>query len=126
MSKSITEFLDNKYSGKSISELFIELKDIKDLSPNERDKKIANLGMIAELDASNFYETMAELATHPELKEVLLDVAREEKVHFGEFEAMIEMLDNDFEDAEEEGEEEVGHEEEDDDDEPSEINFDDV
>jgi len=104
----ISEFLYKRYKGKNISELFVELKDIKNLPADERDKQIAKLGMVAELDAANFYEALASLATNPKLKAVLLDVAREEKVHFGEFEGMIEMLDKEFEPAEEEGEREVG------------------
>ena len=108
MKNAISEFLENKYKGKSISELFVELKDVKDMPPEIRDKQIAKLGMVAELDAANFYEALSSLANDSRLKAMLLDVAREEKVHFGEFEGMIEMLDKEFEQAEEEGEKEVG------------------
>lgn len=114
MKVNISEFLDKEYKGNRLSELFVKLNDIKDLPPNEKDKQIAKLGMIAELDASNFYESLANVATNPKLKEVLIDVAKEEVVHFGEFEAMIEMLDSEFEDLEEEGEKETGHVEDED------------
>lgn len=49
------------------------------------DEQIARLAMIAELDAISFYEGLAEMAKDETLKETLLDVANEEKVHFGEF-----------------------------------------
>ena len=35
--------------------------------------------MIAELDAINIYEQMANLAKSEEIRKVLLDIAREEK-----------------------------------------------
>ena len=53
------------------------------------DAEIARAGMIAELDAINLYEQMAAMATDAKLKEVLLDIAKEEKTHMGEFQAML-------------------------------------
>lgn len=53
------------------------------------DEQIARVGMIAELDAVNLYEQMAAMATDRKLKETLLDIAKEEKTHFGEFQAML-------------------------------------
>lgn len=53
------------------------------------DVQIARVGMIAELDAVNLYEQMAAMATDNKLKEVLLDIAKEEKTHIGEFQAML-------------------------------------
>ena len=53
------------------------------------DAQIARVGMIAELDAVNLYGQMAEMATDKKLKEVLLDIAKEEKTHMGEFQAML-------------------------------------
>ena len=45
--------------------------------------------MIAELDAINLYEQMANMTGNANLKQVLLEVAREEKTHVGEFQAML-------------------------------------
>ncbi len=59
------------------------------LRKNEIDKEIARVGMIAELDAVNLYEQMAAMTTDKNLKKVLLDIAKEEKTHVGEFEAML-------------------------------------
>jgi rubrerythrin len=53
------------------------------------DDQIARVGMIAELDAVNLYEQMAAMSTNNKLKEVLLDIAKEEKTHMGEFQAML-------------------------------------
>lgn len=53
------------------------------------DKEIARLGMIAELDAVSLYEQLAAYAQDPDIKKVLLDIAREEKTHIGEFEALL-------------------------------------
>jgi rubrerythrin len=53
------------------------------------DREIARLGMIAELDATSLYEQLAESTEDEQLKRVLLDVAKEEKTHFGEFETVL-------------------------------------
>ena len=53
------------------------------------DGQIARVGMIAELDAVNLYEQMAAMATDKKLKGRLLDIAKEEKTHFGEFQTML-------------------------------------
>jgi len=71
------------------------------------DAQIARKAMEAELDAVSFYEQLATKAKDKTLKKVLLEVAREEKVHIGEFETLLETLDAEYEDAEKEGEKEV-------------------
>jgi rubrerythrin len=53
------------------------------------DKEILRVGMIAELDAVNLYEQMAAMATDKKLKEMLLDIAKEEKTHMGEFQTLL-------------------------------------
>lgn len=53
------------------------------------DAQIARVGMIAELDAINLYQQMAAMATDNKFKDVLLDIAKEEKTHMGEFQAML-------------------------------------
>jgi rubrerythrin len=71
------------------------------------DAQIARKAMEAELDAASFYEQMAAKTNNKLLKDVLLDVAREEKVHAAEFETVLETLDPEYEEAEEQGEKEV-------------------
>jgi len=51
----------------------------------ELNKEILRVGMIAELDAVNLYEQMAAITTEERIREVLLDIAKEEKTHVGEF-----------------------------------------
>ena len=57
------------------------------------DKEILRAGMIAELDAVSFYEQMAAMTDNENLKKVLLDIAREEKTHIGEFETLLLKID---------------------------------
>ena len=45
--------------------------------------------IIGELDDINFYEQMAALTDDADIKKVLLDIAREEKTHVGEFQTML-------------------------------------
>lgn len=63
--------------------------DIKLVSGEDIDKQICRAGMIAELDATSLYEQMAAKAVDKRLKKVLLDIAKEEKTHMGEFQAML-------------------------------------
>lgn len=73
----------------------------------KNDLQILRLGLIAELDAINLYEQLAEAATDTDIKKVLSEVAREEKEHVGEFQALL--LERDPEQLEEmeEGKKEV-------------------
>lgn len=65
------------------------------------------MGIIAELDAINLYEQMAEMTNDPLLKKVLLDIAREEKTHVGEFLAYLVKLDPEQAEELEKGREEI-------------------
>jgi rubrerythrin len=91
-----------------LQELFITQSEIEAMPKgNTRDIAILRLGIVAELDAANLYERLAALASNSDISKVMLDVAKEEKVHAGEFEALLERVDKEYEDAEEEGEKEV-------------------
>jgi rubrerythrin len=63
------------------------------------DKEILRTAIIAELDAVSLYEQMASLTKKDDLRKILLDIAREEKTHVGEFQALL--LKEDPEQAEE-------------------------
>lgn len=92
----------------TLNEIFIQSGEIEAMSKGkERDMQILRLSIIAELDASNLYEKLAQLAQDKRLIKVLLDISREEKVHVGEFEELLEMIDPEYEEAEKEGGEEV-------------------
>lgn len=51
------------------------------------------VGIIAELDAVNLYEQMAAMAQNENIRKILLDIAKEEKTHMGEFQTMLLRLD---------------------------------
>lgn len=67
--------------------------DIKKSSPEEINRAILRAGMIAELDAVSFYEQMAAMTDSEDIKKVLLNIAKEEKTHIGEFETMLFKID---------------------------------
>lgn len=102
------DFLTESKKAKLLNELFIQTQNLKDIPQGvERDKAILRLAIVAEFDAASLYEAMAKMTINSDLKEVLLDVANEEKAHIGEFEALLEYIDPDHEQFEDEGEEEV-------------------
>ena len=45
--------------------------------------------MLAESDAISLYEQLAAATENENLKEILLDVAKEEKTHLGEFQTLL-------------------------------------
>ena len=65
-----------------LSKIPIILENVK---KEDMDKEILRTGIIAELDAINLYEQMAAVAKNNDIKEILLDIAKEEKTHVGEF-----------------------------------------
>ncbi len=64
------------------------------LAGDALDKEILRVAIIAELDAVNLYEQLAAVTPNESLKKVLLEVAREEKTHVGEFQALLLQLDD--------------------------------
>jgi rubrerythrin len=81
--------------------------DLLKIEPEEIDKEILRAAIIAELDAINLYEEMAALVKNKHIKTVLLDVAKEEKEHIGEFQTLLLTLDTEQSEALEEGRKEV-------------------
>jgi len=81
--------------------------DLTKVDKKNLDNQIIRFGLIAELNAINLYEQMAALTKDENLKKVLLNVAKEEKEHVGEFQTLL--LERDEEQAEEleEGKKEV-------------------
>lgn len=71
------------------------------------DKEIMRIGMIAELDAVNLYEQLAAMTENANLKKILLDIAKEEKTHIGEFQALLVKADKEQKKELEEGRKEV-------------------
>ncbi|MGZ7209026.1 MAG: ferritin family protein [Methanobacterium sp.] len=73
-----------------LSKIPIEISKIKQ---EDLDREILRASIIAELDAINLYEEMANMTDNDDLKAVLLDIAREEKTHVGEFQTMLLRMD---------------------------------
>lgn len=69
----------------------IDRIDIKNL-----DKEILRVAIMAEFDAINAYEEMAFLTDDEEIKAVLLDIAREEKVHVAMFQTVLMEVDKEY------------------------------
>lgn len=90
-----------------LSKIPIDLDAVED---ENIDKEILRAGIIAELDAINLYEQMAELASTEEIRSVLLDIAKEEKTHVGEFQTMLLEYDDEQGDELEAGRKEVEEE----------------
>jgi len=63
--------------------------DLDKLDKTIIDKEILRVGIIAELDAVNLYEQLAAKAQDKNIKSMLLDIAKEEKTHVGEFQALL-------------------------------------
>lgn len=84
--------------------------DLGKVKKENIDKEILRLGMIAELDAVNLYEQLAAYTSNTDIKKVILDIAREEKTHIGEFQTLLLMLDKQQVKELEEGKKEVAKE----------------
>ena len=81
--------------------------DIEKISEMDLDKEILRAALIAELDAISLYEQLASMTKNEKLKEILLDVAKEEKTHAGEFLTLLLNVDPEQVKELEEGRKEV-------------------
>lgn len=81
--------------------------DLGKLGREDIDKEILRVGIIAELDAVSLYEQLAAMTENEKIRKVLLDIAKEEKTHVGEFLALLLELDKEQEKELEEGKKEV-------------------
>jgi rubrerythrin len=87
-----------------LSKIPINLEKVK---KEDLDKEILRVGIIAELDAVNLYEQLAAYAQDENIKKILLDIAKEEKTHVGEFQALLLKQDQEQKEELREGEKEV-------------------
>ena len=69
---------------------------IDKIRPEDLDKEILRAAMIAELDAVNIYEQMANMTKNEEIRQILLEVARKEKIHVAMFETVLLQTDREF------------------------------
>ena len=87
-----------------LSKIPMNLERVK---KEDLDKEILRAGIIAELDAINLYEQMAAMAKNNDIKKILLDIAKEEKTHVGEFLTLLQRKDREQEAELKEGKKEV-------------------
>jgi len=80
---------------------------LESIGKEDMDKEILRTGIIAELDAINLYEQMAAMTKDNDIKKILLDIAKEEKTHVGEFLTLLLQKDGEQEVELEEGKKEV-------------------
>ncbi len=80
---------------------------LEKVEKGDLNKEILRAGIIAELDAINLYEQMAALTDNKNIRKILLDIAKEEKTHVGEFQTLLLMEDKEQEKELEEGKKEV-------------------
>jgi len=87
--------------------LSITPADLSKMKKDELNKEILRLGMIAELDATSLYEQLAAMTDRADIKTILTDIAKEEKTHMGEFQALLLKYDPEQKKELEEGAKEV-------------------
>ncbi|HUT27407.1 MAG TPA: ferritin family protein [Methanomassiliicoccales archaeon] len=87
-----------------MSKLPIDLTNVKE---DHLDREILRAAIIAELDAVSLYEQMAAMTNDHKIKRILLDVAKEEKTHVGEFQTLLLLIDHEQSEEMEEGRKEV-------------------
>lgn len=73
--------------------------DSAKLTKTTLDHQLLRLGMIAEFDAIDLYEQLAAATSDRRIRAMFMDIAREEKTHFGEF--MTLLMEKDKEQARE-------------------------
>ena len=81
--------------------------NLERIAKQDLDKEILRAGIVAELDAINLYEQLAAMTENRNIKQILLDIAKEEKTHVGEFQALLLEEDKEQEKELEEGRKEV-------------------
>ena len=87
-----------------LSQIPIKLEKV---SKKILDCEILRVAVIAELDAISLYEQLAAVTENEDIKKILLDVAKEEKTHVGEFQALLLKEDKQQVEELEHGKEEV-------------------
>ena len=81
--------------------------DFNKVKKNELDNVILRAAIMGEMDAINLYEQMAALTDNEDIRKVMLDIAKEEKAHVGEFQTLLLRLDQEQVQGLEQGKREV-------------------
>ena len=62
---------------------------VEKIAEENLDKQVLRAAIIAELDAVNLYEQLASLTGNSYIRTILLNIAKEEKTHVGEFQTLL-------------------------------------
>ena len=81
--------------------------DFKNVDKDNKDKEILRLSIISELDVISLFEQLAESAVSEKVKSTLLKIAKEEKTHIGEFQALLKEFDPEYKKELKKGKKEV-------------------
>jgi len=81
--------------------------DLNKVDKKNLDKEILRASIIGELDTVDLYEQVAALTQNEAIRAQILDIAREEKTHIGELQALLLQLDQEQADELEHGKREV-------------------
>ena len=74
----------------------IKLRELLAKSPTTEssDAESLRLAIVAEYDAISLYEQLSQKVNSEKIKSVLLDIAKEEKTHVGELQALLLKVDS--------------------------------
>ncbi len=81
--------------------------DFNKVEKGELNNVILRTAIMGEMDAINLYEQMAALTDNVDIRKVMLDIAKEEKAHVGEFQTLLLRLDQEQAQGLEQGKREV-------------------
>ena len=73
-----------------LSQIPVDLTKVKKDSLNN---EVLRAAIIGELDAINLYDQLAAQTDNEDIRKVMLDIAKEEKSHMGEFQSLLLRLD---------------------------------
>ena len=100
----LKEFLKGK---SKVDEIFSKVPVDINVPGPARDLEALRTAVMAEYDAINLYDQLAQQVRNQKIKRTLLDIAQEEKVHVGEFEQLLREFDKEHKESEIEGSQEV-------------------
>lgn len=77
--------------------------DVSQIPQSKNDIDLIRRAIVSELDAISLYNQIAETSDNVDVKTVLLDIAKEEKVHVGELQKLLDKLDPENAEARKDG-----------------------
>ena len=106
--QEVVSFIESRKKQTNIlNEVLSEIPvNLEKITPEKLDKQLLRIAILAEIDAINLYEQMSDMTSNENIKTLLLDIAKEEKTHIGEFQALLLEIDKEQEEELEKGAEE--------------------